>query len=108
MNSLMELFRGPARYQAETPWGAWSALAATAVVVIAPMLVLAGVVLLLTASGSVSDGGDGFMKQAMSLATPQGVAVLLGSQLISLSLVWWFAGRGGMRKDALNLSINAP
>jgi len=108
MSAVHKFFTEPARYKPETPWGPFQALAATLMVVLAPMLLLGLVMFVQGVSGSMSGGGDAFVTDMMNLGTPIGVLVLGLSQLISLGLVWWFAGRQGMRWPTLSLSSPYP
>ncbi len=108
MSALHEFITAPARYEPETPWGPFEALAATVAIVLTPMLLLALVMLTQSAFGSMTGGGDAFMKDMMRLSTPIGVLVFGISQLVSLGLVWWFAGRQGMRLPTLSLTSPYP
>lgn len=108
MSALYEFFAAPARYKPETPWGPFQALAATLAIVLTPMVLLSLVMLTQGVSGSMTGGGDAFMKDMVSLATPTGVLVLGMSQLVSLGLVWWFAGRQGMRWPTFALTSQYP
>lgn len=93
------LTSGPPRYVPETPWGVLTALAATAVVVAAQLLPA-------VASLALADPADvdSAVIELFSLASPVGVAVAAGGQLLSLILVWLFAGRGGQRAAVLRLT----
>lgn len=106
--TLLGLLKGPARYQAETPWSPLSASAATVAIVALPLLLLPLVGAVLSALGLLPPSDDGAMRDALRLSTPTGVAVLGGSQLVSLALVWWFAGRGGKRWETLSLTRQWP
>lgn len=108
MTLLKDVFSGPARYRAETPWGPFQALLATVVIVVAPMLLVTVVMMVQGATGVLSDTSQGFMRDMMRLSTPTGVLVLGLSQLLSLALVWLFAGRQGMRWPTFSLSQPNP
>lgn len=107
-STLKSILTGPARYQADTPWQALPALAATVVIVALPLLLLPLIGFGLSAFGIIGHTGDAAMRDALRLNTPTGVAVLGGSQLVSLALVWWFAGRGGRRLETLSLASGWP
>lgn len=108
MSYLREVLTGPARYKPETPWGPFEALAATVAIVLAPLLLLSVVMITQGATGSLATGSDTFVKDMMRLDTPVGVVVLIMSQLVSLGLVWWFAGRKGMRWPTFSLTSSYP
>lgn len=95
------LTQGPPRYGSQSSWSALSALAATGVVALAPGIFLVAVLAVLRpVLGDQDDGGQSFL----SLATLQGVTFAATIQLLSLVLVWSFAGYGGQRADVLSLT----
>lgn len=97
------LWKGPPRYEPQTPWGAAATLVATGVVAVGPAVFA----LLLIALAGVVGGPDSKLVRSgadfFSLATPAGVAIALLIQAASLALVWLFAGRGGERPAVLRL-----
>jgi uncharacterized protein len=93
------LFSGPPRYQADTPWGPWSALAAVVLIFAGQLLgVLAALGLIQAISKTAVTAAD-----ATSLTTPLGVAIMIGSQITSIAIVWMLAGRANMRQQVLQL-----
>jgi len=108
MKALQDFMAAPARYKAETPWGPFEATAATLVIVVAPIVLVMLVMFVQSATGSMSGGGDAFVKDMFRLNTPTGVLVLGLSQLVSLGLVWVFAGRKGMRWPTLSFTPPYP
>lgn len=108
MRFLIDFMRAPARYKPETAWGPLAGLIATTVVVLAPMLVLMVVMVVQEATGTMSVGADGFLQDMTRLNTPLGVLVMGVTQAVSLALVWWFAGRGGLRWPTLSLTSGQP
>jgi membrane protease YdiL (CAAX protease family) len=91
------LYSGPPRYRAVTPWGAAEALAMTFVIAFGPSLLALPLVLLVSAGGGEAASG----MQQMTLASPIVLAVMAGTQLVSIAAVWLLAGRAGMRPDTL-------
>ena len=108
MSFLKRFIEMPAQYKPETAWGPFQALAATIVIVVTPLLLLSGVMLAQGASGVVVSGSSDFVKDMMRLNTPTGVMVLGLTQLVSLALVWWFAGRKGLRWQTFSLTSGTP
>ncbi len=108
MTALHQFMAESARYKAETPWGPYQALAATIAIVVVPLVLVLLVMLVQGASGSMTGGGDAFIKDMFRLSTPSGVLALGLNQLAALGLVWWFAGRQGMRWPTLGLSSPYP
>lgn len=108
MSFLKEFLQTPAQYKAETAWGPFSALLATIIIVITPILLLSGVMLVQGASGSLTHGGSNFIRDMMRLNTPAGIIALGTTQLVSLGLVLLFAGRQGLRWPTLSLSSGTP
>jgi membrane protease YdiL (CAAX protease family) len=49
-----------------------------------------------------------FGKDVISLASPVGVGVTIASQATSIVFVWLFAGRGGLRREVLQLLGPSP
>ncbi len=103
------LFSGPARYVPSTPWGPWTALAAT-LLIFAGQLLGVGVVMAVYVArfGSVGLSPDMDFEQFFSLAAPIGVATMIGSQIGSIVIVWLLAGRKGRRWDTLALNLPRP
>jgi uncharacterized protein len=96
-----ELFEGPPRYRPFSPWSSLNALAATALISLGPGIVAVAALSLATPHlPPQADGGRSFL----SLATAQGVAFAAAIQILSLALVWIFAGRGGRRAEVLRLT----
>jgi membrane protease YdiL (CAAX protease family) len=93
------LLDGPPRYQPETPWGAAAAVLAT-VLVIAVQIVPVALGLAVAAGAE----GEAAESDAFSLSTPMGAGLAAGGQILSLLLIWAFAGRGGARGPVLRLS----
>lgn len=108
MTTLHRLMAEPARYRAETPWGPFEAVAATLVIVVTPLVLVSLVMFAHGTLGTMTGGGNAFLKDMMRLNTPSGVLVLGLSQLVSLGLVWWFASRRGMRLATLSLARPYP
>ncbi len=94
------LTEGPPRYVPETPWSPLPALFMTALIALAPGFAGIAVVAFAMPKMAPDDGGQAFM----SLATWQGIAFAAGVQLLSLSLVWIIAGRGGQRAPVLRMT----
>lgn len=98
------LFQGAPRYSAETPWGAFGATLATALITIGPAVaVLAAISAIVAVSGPDSPLHTD-PSHLSSLATPAGAAVAAGTQLVSLALVLAFAARGGAWASTLRLT----
>lgn len=102
-----QLFSGPPRYAPSTPWGPWGALAATLLVFAGQLLGIAVVV----AAYYVQHGADQVKEDfdpsvLFSLASPIGIATMIGSQLASILIVWLLAGRQRRRADTLQM--NSP
>lgn len=108
MTGLTQLFTMPPKYRAETAWGPFQAVLATIVIVVAPMVILSALLAYQTATGAAGSIDSSFLKDVVSLSTPAGVLALISSQLVSLVLVWAFAGRGGLRWPTLGLAPPSP
>lgn len=103
--SAGSLFSGPARYVASTPWGPWGALGATLLIFAGQLLgvaVVVGVHFFLNAGTDIAS--DFNSAELFSLASPIGVATMLGSQLASIVIVWLLAGRQGRRAGTLQMN----
>ncbi len=102
-----ELTHGPPRYDARSPWGVFMALAATALVALVPaIMAFVGVSFWAAyATHSGLPGGDEAdrLDAFSSLATPEGVGLVMATQLASLALVWGFASWRGARASVLQL-----
>lgn len=108
LSGLRALTQGPPAYQPVAAWGPASALLMTAVACTAPLaLVLAGI-LLASVAGLPPTAAEDWVSGMGSIATPAGVAVMAFSQLISLTIVWLAAGRGGLRRETLRLTDPKP
>jgi membrane protease YdiL (CAAX protease family) len=101
------LFKGPARYVANTPWGPGGAIFAAFVVFIGQIAGVAIAVLALE-SGAGPEGEAVTPDNIVSLASPVGLTIMIASQIASVILVWLFAGRKGMRKEVLKLGGERP
>jgi CAAX protease family protein len=106
--SLQNIFFGPARYRAETPWGPFSALLATVIIVVLPVVMLWMLSATLLTVESSGLGADQLSRQMISLSMPVGVATAIGTQVLSLALVWLFAGRAGQRRQTLSFVEPSP
>jgi uncharacterized protein len=92
------LTEGPPRYQPQTPWSSLGALAATGLISLGPgLLAVAALSYAMTVIPHHADGGQSFL----SLGTFEGVAFAAAIQIMSLILVWIFAGKGGQRATVL-------
>jgi hypothetical protein len=95
------LTEGPPRYQPETPWSSLGALAATGLISLGPgLLAVAALSYAMTVIPHHADGGQSFL----SLGTFEGVAFAAAIQIMSLILVWIFAGKGGQRATVLRMT----
>ncbi|MGE5267213.1 MAG: lysostaphin resistance A-like protein [Deltaproteobacteria bacterium] len=93
------LTSGPPRYAPGSPWSYLGALVAAGLIALAPSAVaVAALSLAMPYLGPLS--GQDFI----SLATPHGVAFAASTQVLSLLLVWFCAGKGGRRRDVLRLT----
>lgn len=107
--SASQLFSGPARYTASTPWGPWGALAATVLIFVGQLLgvaVVAGAYAAMYGIDALS--ADFQPEKFMSLATPVGVATMIGSQVAALVVLWLLAGRQQRRADTLQMNPPHP
>lgn len=101
---VRDILQGPARYRAKTPWGVWSALLATAAIVLVPVMCIGLVAVAIdTLEPSGFEAGQ-IGRQMISLSMPAGVATAIGTQVLSLALVWVLAGRNGQRAAALGFT----
>ena len=107
-SGIAALFQGSARYVPATPWGALSALTVTVLACLASLAAPFAIVILVPVLGDPDAAIDGTVMSMASLATPIGLLTALLSQLISLAVVWWAAGRGGLRRDVLRLGAPKP
>ena len=107
-SGIAALFQGSARYVPATPWGALSALTVTVLACLASLAAPFVIVILVPVLGDPDAAIDGTVMSMASLATPIGLLTALLSQLISLAVVWWAAGRGGLRRDVLRLGAPKP
>jgi hypothetical protein len=95
------LTEGPPRYQPETPWSSLGALAATGLIALGPgVLAVAALSFAMPRMPQRDDAGQSFL----SLATFEGVAFAATIQIMSLILVWVFAGKGGRRSAVLRMT----
>ncbi|MEQ1577262.1 MAG: CPBP family intramembrane glutamic endopeptidase [Hyphomicrobium sp.] len=100
-----QLFSGPPRYVPSTPWGPFGALAATLLIFAGQMFGVAVVVAVYAFQhGAGKTAADFDPETLFSLATPAGLATMIGSQLASILIVWLLAGRKGRRADALQMN----
>jgi hypothetical protein len=67
----------------------------------------AGVFLALALGASDADL-DRWTGATVTLATPEGLAVMLATQVLSLAIVWLAAGRDGRRGEVLRLGVPQP
>lgn len=104
-----QLFSGPARYQASTPWGPWGALAATVLIFAGQLLGVAVVAFIYAAMYGPDSFQSAFTPENfMSLATPIGVATMIASQVASILVLWLLAGRQKRRADTLQMNSPHP
>lgn len=104
VQSIRSIIDEPPRYQAETAWGPVGALLMTLVIVLAPMLLVAlwlYLPLALAAGGGPAPAVP--INEVLTLSRPEGVILMGGGQLLSVLLVLWAAGRGGLRWPTLSL-----
>jgi uncharacterized protein len=95
------LTSGPPRYRPQTPWSSLGALAATGLIALAPgVLAVAVLSFAMPHMAHRDDGGQSFL----SLATLEGVSLAASIQIMSLILVWLFAGKGGQRDAVLRMT----
>ena len=93
------LFSGPPRYQAASPWGPWSALAAC-LLIIAGQIATAVLALQVFKTFTTIPVSDSDLQ---TLKTPAGLAVVLVSQITAALVVWLLAGRNRQRAEVLSL-----
>lgn len=104
-----QLFSGPPRYEASTPWGPWGALGATVLIFLGQIVGVTLVVFGYMALYGVADLKANITPdKLMSLATPLGITTALASQISSLVVLWMLAGRQGRRGDTLKLNPPYP
>ncbi len=101
------LFSGPSRYEPRTSWGPFAAAVAAVVVFLGQILGVIAASLAIKLAGGLHglapDADD-----ALSLASPFGLALALASQLASLVLVWLLAGWRADRRQVLALDTPSP
>jgi membrane protease YdiL (CAAX protease family) len=51
---------------------------------------------------------DSWVSGIASLASPAGIATMVLSQIVSLTIIWLAAGRGGLRRETLRLAGPKP
>ena len=93
------LTAGPPRYAPGSPWSYYAALVAAGLISLAPAAAAVAVLsLAMPYLGQVRG------QNMISLATPEGVAFAAATQVMSLILVWFCAGKGGRRREVLRLT----
>jgi uncharacterized protein len=106
--SVSRLFSGPPGYVPSSPWGVFGSILGTIVVAASALLVITGVVAVLTASGFSDAEVDAQLAATESLARPEGVALVAGTQIASLIALWLFARRDGQTAKVLGLAGPHP
>ncbi|MDX2307558.1 MAG: CPBP family intramembrane glutamic endopeptidase [Hyphomicrobium sp.] len=101
--TLGDLFRGPARYRAESPWRPIAALLGTVLICTAALFLVAGVMAAWSALDATGGPSDTLIERLSSLAAIEGAALAAATQIISLVLLWLLAGWGGRRAAVLKL-----
>lgn len=103
------LFSGPSPYVAHSPWGPVPALLVTVAACLLPlvfgMVVMLGVMFANSSSGQAPDAN---VEALFSLGTLAGVGMAIGTQVVSLALIWLAAGRAGMRHRVLQMVNTLP
>ncbi len=94
------LSQGPPRYEPRTPWSPLAALLASGLISLGPGVLAVVALSVAMPQMEPEDGGQSFL----SLATPEGVAFAAGIQILSLILVWAFAGYDGERAEVLRMT----
>ena len=84
---VRDILQGPARYRAKTPWGVWSALLATAAIVLVPVMCIGLVAVAIDALEPSGFEAGQIGRQMISLSMPAGVATAIGTQVLSLALL---------------------
>ena len=104
-----QLFSGPALYTPSTPWGPWGALGATVLIFVGQLLGVIAVIAFYAAKhGTDAVRAEFDPEKLFSLATPIGVATMIGSQVAALLILWLLAGRQGRRADTLQMNPPSP
>lgn len=85
-------------YRPASPWGPGAAVLIAIVASLAPAIV--GIFVIASFFGAEVSALD----SAYSLSSPILLAQMIGGQLLSLAIIWWAAGRKGMRAQVLQLS----
>ncbi|MGQ0673834.1 MAG: lysostaphin resistance A-like protein [Hyphomicrobium sp.] len=103
------LFSGPDRYEPITPWSPLAALLVTLAACVAALIVgMVAMVIANLVTGVALEPDSPELEQVFSLASPSGIAIAAGTQIVSLAIIWLAAGRKGMRKLVLQLARPMP
>ena len=106
--SISSLFSGPPRYVPDTAWGPISAFLMTVLICFVSVVSVLAAIVWVTASGTPAAEVDSAVEAMSSLTSPIGFATALGAQLLSLVVCWLAAGRGGLRRETLQLADISP
>lgn len=105
---LRALIEGPPNYTPITAWGPISGLAIAILACLAPLAAGVAAIAIAAAMGTDASEVERWTSGIESLASPLGLTAMALSQLLSLSVIWFAAGRGGLRRETLRLAGPKP
>lgn len=108
ISGLRRLFSGEPSYVPATPWQPVPALFVAFLSYAASVALYASLLALIVIAGADEQALGRWSAALGSLASPAGVAFMAATQLVTIAVIWFAAGRSGMRRETLRLAEPKP